>query len=97
MRVYEVFLKRDGKEEFRHAGSMEAANDELAVVLARENYARRAEGRSMWLVDREHVIEADEDFIAPNADKPHRHNDGTRVAARRRATRSSAAGAADEG
>ena len=47
-------------------------------MLARENYARRAEGRSMWLVDREHLIEADEDFIAPNADKPHRHNDGTR-------------------
>ena len=98
MRVYEVFLKRDGKEEFRHAGSMEAPTDELALVLARENYARRAEGRSMWLVDREHLIEADEDFIAPNSDKPHRHNDGTRVAARRRASRATAgpAGPADE-
>jgi ring-1,2-phenylacetyl-CoA epoxidase subunit PaaB len=91
MRVYEVVLNRDGKEEFRHAGSMEAANDELAIVLARENYARRAEGRSMWLVDREHLIHADEDFIAPNADKPHRHNDGTRVAARRRAVRAATA------
>jgi len=28
MRVYEVFLKPDGKEEFRHAGSIEAATDE---------------------------------------------------------------------
>ena len=88
MRVYEVFLKRDGKEEFRHAGWLEAATPELALVLARENYARRAEGRSMWLVDREHLIEAEDDFIAPNADKPHRHNDGSRVAARRRAARS---------
>ena len=96
MRVYEVFLKRDGKEEFRHAGSMEAANDELAVVLARENYARRAEGRSMWLVDREHLIEAGDDFIAPNVDKPHRHNDGSRVADRRRATRASAAGVVEQ-
>jgi ring-1,2-phenylacetyl-CoA epoxidase subunit PaaB len=87
MRVYEVFLKRDGKEEFRHAGSLEAATPELALVLARENYARRAEGRPMWLVDREDLIEGDEDFIRPNADKPHRHNDGTRVAARRRAAR----------
>ena len=95
MRVYEVFLKRDGKEEFRHAGSLEAANDELALVLARENYARRAEGRSMGLVDREHLIEADEDFIAPNADKPHRHNDGTRVAARRRASRAATAAATE--
>ena len=87
MRVYEVFLKRDGKEEFRHAGSLEAATPELALVLARENYARRAEGRAMWLVDREHIVEAEEDFIAPNADKPHRHNDGMRVAQRRKAAR----------
>jgi len=90
MRVYEVFLKRDGKEEFRHAGSLEAATPELALVLARENYARRAEGRSMWLVDREHLIEAEDGFLAPNADKPHRHNDGTRVAERRRAARAAA-------
>ena len=87
MRVYEVFLKRDGKDEFRHAGSLEAATPELAVVLARENYLRRAEGRSMWLVDRDDLIEADEEFIAPNADKPHRHNDGSRVAEHRRAVR----------
>ena len=37
MRIYEVFLKTDGKEEFRHAGSIEAATDELALILAREN------------------------------------------------------------
>lgn len=91
MRVFEVFLKRDGKEEFRHAGSIEAPNEELALVLARENYARRAEGRTMWLVDRRHVLTADEGFIAPNADKPHRHNDGTRVAAVRRAARAKGA------
>jgi len=96
MRVYEVFLKRDGKEEFRHAGSLEAANPELALVLARENYARRAEGRSMWLVDREHLVEAGDDFITPNIDKPHRHNDGSRVADRRRAARASAAPAVEQ-
>lgn len=85
MNVYEVFLKKAGKEEFRHAGSLEAADDELALVLARETYARRAEGDQMWLVERRHVVVADEDYVAPNADKPHRHNDGVRVAERRRA------------
>jgi len=83
--VYEVFLKKAGKEEFRHAGSLEAADDELALVLARETYARRAEGDQMWLVERRHIVVADEDYVAPNADKPHRHNDGVRVAERRRA------------
>jgi ring-1,2-phenylacetyl-CoA epoxidase subunit PaaB len=92
VRVYEVFLKRDGKDEFRHAGSLEAADDELAVVLARETYARRAEGRMMWVVDRDDVLVGDEVFVGPNADKPHRHNDGSRVAARRKAQREAAGG-----
>ena len=76
VRVYEVFMKRDGREEFRHAGALEAATDELALVLAREGYARRAEGDRLWVVRRDHVIVADDDFVAANADKPHRHHDG---------------------
>ncbi|MCH2442569.1 MAG: hypothetical protein MK191_02405 [Acidimicrobiales bacterium] len=87
MRTYEVFLKPDGRDEFRHAGSIEAPNDEVALVMARENYARRAEGSRLWLVDRARIVVGDEDFVAPNADKPHRHNDGARVAERRRRLR----------
>lgn len=87
MRIYEVFLKRDGKDEFRHAGSLEAADDELALILARETYARRAEGDQLWLVDRSHVVEAEPGYLTPNADKPHRHNDGSLVADHRRAAR----------
>jgi len=87
VRIYEVFLKKDGKDEFRHAGSLEAPDDELAIVLARETYVRRAEGDQLWLVDRANVVTVDADFVAPNADKPHRHNDGSLVAADRRARR----------
>ena len=87
MRTYEVFLKPDGRDEFRHAGSIEAPNDEVALVMARENYARRAEGSRLWLVDRARIVGGDEDFVAPNADKPHRHNDGASVAERRRRLR----------
>ena len=56
MRTYEVFLKPDGRDEFRHAGSIEAPNDEVALVMARENYARRAEGSRLWLVDRARIV-----------------------------------------
>ena len=87
MRTYEVFLKPDGRDGFRHAGSIEAPNDEVALVMARENYARRAEGSRLWLGDRARIVVGDEDFVAPNADKPHRHNDGVSVAKRRRRLR----------
>jgi len=85
--TYEVFLKKDGRGEFRHVGSMQAPDAEMALPLARESYARRAEGDLMWLVDRADLIVADEALLAPNADKPHRHNDGKRVAGRRKRER----------
>lgn len=98
MPTYEVFLKRDGKDEYRHAGALDAANNELAMVLARECYVRRAEGDRIWIVDREHVIEPDVDYLDSNADKPHRHHSGEAVAARRKAARAAAAGdAANDG
>ncbi|MGI9608516.1 MAG: 1,2-phenylacetyl-CoA epoxidase subunit PaaB [Acidimicrobiales bacterium] len=90
MQTYEVFLKKDGRDEYRHAGALDAATDELALVMARESYIRRAEGDRLWLVRRDHVIVADSDFVAPNSDKPHRHHDGAAVAARRKAAREEA-------
>jgi len=87
MRRYEVFLKKDGRDEYRHAGSLDAPDPEMALVLARESYPRRAEGDRLWLVDREGLIIGDADVVGPNADKPHRHNDGERIAVRRRQLR----------
>ena len=90
MRTFEVFLKKAGRDEFRHAGSLEAPDPEMAVLLARDSYCRRAEGAEMWLVEREHVLVADEDMLAVTDHQPHRHNDGTAVAARRKALREGA-------
>ncbi len=90
MAVYEVFLKPEGKDGYRHAGAIDAADDELALVLAREAYARRAEGARLWVVDRRHIVEGDAEFVGPNADKPHRHHDGAAVAARRKIQREAA-------
>ena len=87
MATYEVFLKKEGRDEFRHAGALDAANDELALVMARESYIRRAEGSRVWVVNREHIVVGGDDFVAPNADKAHRHHDGAAVAARRKAAR----------
>ncbi len=90
MFVFEVFLKKDGRDEFRHAGALEAANDDLALVAARECYVRRGEGDRLWVVRRDNILHPDRDFTAPNADKPHRHHSGEAVAARRKAIREAA-------
>ena len=90
MKTYEVFLKKAGKDEFRHAGALDAPDDELALLLARECYSRRGEGDELWLVDRAHILAAPAEYLAVNTDKPHRHNDGAAVAARRRARRAGA-------
>ena len=90
MNVYEVFLKKPGKDPFEHAGSLEAPNDELALLLAREAYVRRGEGADMWLVRRDHLLTAGPELLEVNNDKPHRRNDGSVVAAHRRSTRNQA-------
>lgn len=94
MKTYEVFIKKAGKDPFEHAGSLDAPDDELAALWAREAYVRRAEGDQVWLVERSHLVVLDEDLIAANADKPHRHNDGRFVAERRRELRRNASGRA---
>ncbi len=91
MKTWEVFLKKAGREEFRHVGAMQAPDADLALVLAQESYCRRAEGAEMWLVERDHIVAAEPSILAANADKPHRHNDGTRIAEHRRGFRQSEA------
>lgn len=87
MNTYEVFLKKPGKDEFRHAGSLDAPDADMALMLARETHSRRGEGAEMWLVDRNDVLVGDPTHLSGTADKPHRHNDGSAVAARRKEMR----------
>lgn len=87
MNTYEVFLKKPGRDEFRHAGSLDAPDDEMALMFARETHVRRGEGAELWLVERHHVLVGDEAELAVNTDKPHRHNDGSLVAERRKRNR----------
>ncbi len=91
MRTFEVFLKRPGKDEFRHVGSMQAPDPEMAQVLARDSYCRRGEGDQMWLVDRSDVVEVDQEVLATTTDLAHRTNDGSAVAARRKQLRAEGA------
>lgn len=95
MATFEVFLKKDGRDEFRHVGALEAATDELAIISARECYVRRGEGDRLWVARRDHILSPDRGFTEPNADKPHRHHSGEAVASRRKEIREAQAAAGD--
>ena len=78
MKTYEVFLKKAGKEPFGHAGSLDAPDDHMALLFARDSYGRRSEGEQIWVVSRDHILEGNQSDLAL-ADRSHKHNDGQRV------------------
>jgi phenylacetate-CoA oxygenase PaaH subunit len=90
MPTYEVFLKPAGRDGFAHAGSLDAPDDDFALVLARETYVRRGEGELAWVVRRTNVLVLDPDDLAVTAARAHSINDGHVVADRRKDRRSSA-------
>ena len=83
MNTYEVFLKRQGKDPFIHAGSLDAPDEGMALLYARETYGRRSEGDQMWVVPRTAILSANEKELEL-ADRDHKHNDGLLVAELRR-------------
>lgn len=47
---FQVFEQPDEGKPFIHAGSVHAADNEMALLTARDVFARRPERRSMWVV-----------------------------------------------
>jgi phenylacetate-CoA oxygenase PaaH subunit len=87
MPTYEVFLRSDGRDALSHAGSLQAPDDEMATLYARETYVRRGEGTSAWVVRREHVLAIDAADLEVTAARTQGVNDGRAVAARRKSRR----------
>ncbi len=83
MATYEVFLKKEGNHPFSHVGALDAPDDELALMFARECYCRRSEGAQMWVVARDDLLVADPNELEV-ADRSYRHNDGKFVASLRK-------------
>ena len=87
MPTYEVFLRSDGRGGFAHAGSLQAPDDEMATLYARETYVRRGEGTNAWVVNRDHVLTVDPTDLEVTAARTHGLNDGKTIAARRKSRR----------
>jgi ring-1,2-phenylacetyl-CoA epoxidase subunit PaaB len=84
MYTYEVFLKPEGRDGFSHAGSLEAPDDELARLYARETYIRRGEGSYAWVVRRNDILVLDPEDLTATTRRSHASNDGKFLAERRR-------------
>lgn len=52
---YEVFSKRNEKSPMQHQFSLLAPNDEMALILAQENFMRRQDVIDIWVVPRKSV------------------------------------------
>jgi len=63
--------------EHRHAGSLHAADEEMAMENARDVYTRRQEGVSIWVVESKHIVASNPsesgELFEPAADKVYRH------------------------
>ena len=75
--LYEVFIRSKSGLSHRHAGSIHATDDHMALDNARDTYTRRCEGVSLWVVRSDSIIASDPAetaaFFEPAEDKIYRH------------------------
>ena len=75
--LWEVFIRSKAGLSHRHAGSLHAADSEMALEMARDVYTRRNEGVSIWVVESANIMASDpedkEALFDPAGDKIYRH------------------------
>lgn len=75
--LYEVFIRAKSGLSHRHAGSVHASDDEMALNHARDVYTRRNEGVSIWVVRSSKIVASDpaetSALFEPAQDKVYRH------------------------
>ena len=54
--LYEVFIRSKSGLSHRHAGSVHAADDQMALDNARDTYTRRSEGVSLCVARSDPII-----------------------------------------
>jgi len=75
--LWEVFIRPSNGLAHKHAGSIHAADSEMAVQAARDVYTRRGEGTSIWVVPSSLITASDprdkDELFDPADDKIYRH------------------------
>ncbi|MDF1697169.1 MAG: 1,2-phenylacetyl-CoA epoxidase subunit B [Saprospiraceae bacterium] len=75
--LFEIFIRSKNGMSHKHAGSLHAADAEMAINNARDVYTRRQEGVSLWVVESKYITasnpEESESLFDPAEDKIYRH------------------------
>jgi len=75
--LWEVFIRSKAGLDHKHAGSLHAADAQMAIENARDVYTRRMEGVSIWVVESKYIHASSPDdsaaFYDPANDKVYRH------------------------
>lgn len=75
--LWEVFIRSKQGLDHKHAGSLKAADAQMAIENARDVYTRRQEGISIWVVESKFVHASNPDdaesLYTPSEDKIYRH------------------------
>ncbi len=75
--LWEVFIRSKQGLDHKHAGSLHAADAQMAIENARDVYTRRMEGVSIWVVESKHIHASNPDeaesLYEPANDKVYRH------------------------
>ncbi len=80
--TYEVFHQRSRGEQHVHVGCVHAPSAELALLFAKEQYARRSKCTNLWVVRTADITPSeyeDEDIFIPSVDKTYREAYGYKV------------------
>jgi ring-1,2-phenylacetyl-CoA epoxidase subunit PaaB len=73
--TYEVFHQKKKGTQHIHVGIVHAPNAEMAMVMAKETFARRGATTCLWVVKSSEVLSTageDEDIFATTPEKIHR-------------------------
>jgi len=73
--TYEVFQQKKRGTHHTHVGSLHAPNHEMAILFAKEQYARRGQCVNLWVVKTADVFATsyeDEDIFSTTPEKTYR-------------------------
>lgn len=77
-KVFEVFLQQERGSPHVQVGSVNAADERMALDFARETYGRRQACAHIWVVRRDHLhgTRYEEDFVERTCDRDYREARG---------------------